>query len=87
MQSSDLGTRLRNPGESRITIVGCKDGDRVAIVDLFEKKKEERMEGCLMVDSDDEDGDNEGLPRPRQIHFEETRSSARTPKPNRKYQG
>ena len=43
-----------DPGEKKVTFVGTSNGCRVAAVDLHERKKHERMSGCLIVD-DDED--------------------------------
>ena len=77
-----------DPGEKRVTLVGTSDGCRVAAVDLFERKKEEKMDGCLIVDApvkddqsierdNDDDDDDQCPPSPKKLK--------RMPKPNPRY--
>ena len=61
-----------DPGEKRVTFVGTSNGCPIAAVDLHERKKHERMAGCLIVD---DDGDMK-TPLKKQ---------RREPKPNPKY--
>ena len=81
-----------NPDERKVTILGDIPGNRVIVIDLFEKKKELNVGNCLMYDDSSDDDDDDLQPvdlfcrtSNKNRPAIQLRVSARTPKPNSKY--